>query len=217
MSKQPRRPLETGEYAKLFHRKKRKRKAALERAWRTRDFEIELYWKRATYFWTILGGLFIAYGFSAKPGDTPQSDLRLIIACLGAVLSLAWYLVNRGSAAWQQNWEAHVDALEDDVTGPLYKTVRRLPDADSRKPFGPLDISPSKITIAVALFVFIAWIVLVVREAATTISINLTINNWPGAVVLAAALLVAIMMVGAGRSSKSDSPLEFESRQRRLF
>jgi hypothetical protein len=27
-----------------------------------RKFEIELYWKRATYFWTFIGATFAAYG-----------------------------------------------------------------------------------------------------------------------------------------------------------
>lgn len=217
MSNLPRRPLEPGEYAKLFHSSKAKRKAALDRAWQTRNFEIELYWKRATYFWTILGALFVAYGFAVKADEAPDKDLRLIIACLGAVLSLAWYLVNRGSAAWQQNWEAHVDALEDAVTGPLYKTVRRSSRVAQWHPFGPLNMSPSKITIAVALFVFVCWTVLVARESMSVISIHLNVNSWPAVAVLTAAVMVSILIIWTGQSSKSDNPLEFEMRQRRQF
>jgi hypothetical protein len=36
--------------------------AALTRAYRLRDFEIEHYWKRGTYFWTLQGAIFIALG-----------------------------------------------------------------------------------------------------------------------------------------------------------
>lgn len=215
MSKLERRPLKDGEYAKFFHASKAKREAALDRAWQTRNFEIELYWKRATYFWTILGALFLAYGFATKPADGPDHELRLIVACLGAVLSLAWYLVNRGSAAWQQNWEAHVDALEDAVTGPLYKTVSKTSKSAQWHPFGPLEMSPSKITIAVALFVFVTWVALVAREATSVVSIDLKINSWPGFMVLAAGVIASILMIWLGRSGRSDGPLEFEVRQRR--
>jgi hypothetical protein len=46
-----------------------------------------------------------------------------VVTCLGFLFSLAWYFVNRGSGAWQRNWESHVDLLEDEIMGPLYKTT----------------------------------------------------------------------------------------------
>ena len=97
------------------------RRAALTEARENRKFEIELYWKRATYFWTFIAAAFAGYFVAAKPpADVTTS---YIIACLGFMFSLAWYFVNRGSKYWQQNWETHVDLLEDDIAGPIYKTV----------------------------------------------------------------------------------------------
>jgi hypothetical protein len=43
------------------------------------------------------------------------------VSCIGLILSTSWYLVNRGSKYWQENWERHVDLLEDEFAGPLYK------------------------------------------------------------------------------------------------
>jgi hypothetical protein len=146
-------------------------KAALERAWNTRNFEIELYWKRAAYFWTMLGALFAAYGFAEKRSDVDQ-DLTLILSCVGFVVSLAWYLVNRGSAAWQKNWEAHIDALEDAVTGPLYKVVRAPSPGEEWRPHGPLNISPSKVTITVSLFIAATWLLLLFMEAGPPVCIG---------------------------------------------
>lgn len=134
---------------------------ALDRAWQTRNFEIELYWKRASYFWTMIGVLFAGYAVSmSKDGDETVS---IILACVGLVLSLAWYLVNRASSAWQRNWEAHIDALEDDVTGPLYKVIY-APERPYRLDdwFGPLNMSPSKLTVAVSLFITLTWAFLVI-------------------------------------------------------
>ena len=52
-----------------------------------------------------------------------RSDVLFVSACIGTVLSVALYFVNRGSKFWQRNWEYHVDLLEDSAIGPLYKHV----------------------------------------------------------------------------------------------
>ena len=37
--------------------------------------------------------------------------------------SLGWHLANKANKFWQQNWEYHVDQLENYIYGPVYKTV----------------------------------------------------------------------------------------------
>ncbi|MRS04692.1 hypothetical protein EG832_15970 [bacterium] len=98
----------------------------------------------------------------------------LVIGCLGLLFSVSWYCVNRGSKQWQENWENHVDLLEDEIIGPLYKVVTKLPEIReswwSREGFkrrlesvviGPGPFSVSKINQVVSLFVCLLWIVLV--------------------------------------------------------
>lgn len=106
---------------------------ALRIALNIRKFEIGLYWKRAAYFWALLTGTLAGYFtllVTNDPTANPNStypNLRaeglLAISCLGLVISVAWYFVNRASKYWQENWEKHVDLLEDEHIGPLYKTV----------------------------------------------------------------------------------------------
>jgi hypothetical protein len=60
-----------------------------------------------------------------------KTHLFLVVTGLGLVLSAAWYLANRGSKQWQENWENHVDLLEYEVKGPLYKTVLGRPEPSS--------------------------------------------------------------------------------------
>ncbi|PNK72626.1 hypothetical protein CEQ35_000035 [Yersinia enterocolitica] len=68
------------------------------------------------------GFLLLASKHSEKAID--NADLYLIfIASTGFVFSYGWFLVNKGSKFWQENWEFHIDRLEDEITGPLYKTV----------------------------------------------------------------------------------------------
>ncbi|WP_440939795.1 RipA family octameric membrane protein, partial [Klebsiella michiganensis] len=33
----------------------------------------------------------------------------LLLSSMGSVFTLSWFLVNRGSKYWQENWENHLD------------------------------------------------------------------------------------------------------------
>jgi hypothetical protein len=93
-----------------------KREAAFRLALELRQFEIELYWKRATYFWTFMAATF-GGDFAIAASDKSASQPGLFLAsCIGLVLSTSWYLMNRGSKYWQENCERH-------CAGPLYKTT----------------------------------------------------------------------------------------------
>src|SRR5215472_15545000 len=99
---------------------------ALDLALDIRKFEIELYWKRATYFWAFIAvalGGYVALLNAKDIQTSDKSDALLTASCIGVVFSIAWYFVNRASKFWQENWEKHVDLLEDRIVGPLYKTV----------------------------------------------------------------------------------------------
>ncbi len=106
-------------------------KKAFDKAWEIRNFEIEMYWKRATYFWTFIATTFAGY-FALISSDNyfKQDKFNHIevyfLICIGFILSCAWHFTNIGSKAWQRHWEVHVDLLEDRFTGPLYKTVHPI-------------------------------------------------------------------------------------------
>jgi hypothetical protein len=51
-----------------------------------------------------------------------------MVTCIGFMASAAWYLVSRAATYQQENWERHVEAVEDEVTGPLLKTVLATED-----------------------------------------------------------------------------------------
>jgi hypothetical protein len=104
----------------------KKQEAALKRAWANRDFEIDKFWTRSAYFWGFITLIFGAYIKVTTGKHTTQAEamyLDLYLILLGGIFSVAWLLVIKGSKRWQENWEAHIDRLEDGITGPLYKTV----------------------------------------------------------------------------------------------
>jgi hypothetical protein len=100
--------------------------AALLRAHDLRRFEIENYWRRATYFWAFQVTSFGFFGLIWKDvGSAGTLDrLSLLIPSgLGAISAQVGWLTARGSKFWQENWEAHVDLLEDEVEGRLTQVV----------------------------------------------------------------------------------------------
>jgi hypothetical protein len=98
--------------------------AALDRAYEQRSFEIEHYWKRATYFWGFQIAIFAAFGLLWKAfGAAEWGPVTVALAGLGLLTAVANSITARGSKFWQQNWEHHIDMLEDRIEGRLYKTV----------------------------------------------------------------------------------------------
>jgi len=102
-------------------------KAALARAHELRKFEIENYWKRATYFWAFQLVAFTLLGLiwpqTLDPKGPLQASALMIPAGLGSITALVGLLTAKGSKFWQENWEAHVDALEGNVEGQLTQTI----------------------------------------------------------------------------------------------
>lgn len=103
-------------------------KKAYEQAARTREFEIGLYWKRAGYFWAFIVSIYTAFFsvqkeffFTKDEGLEHGALALLVLSAIGFFFCVAWLLSNYASKHWQENWENHMDLLEDFVTGPLYK------------------------------------------------------------------------------------------------
>ena len=134
-----------------------------------RKFEIELYWKRAGYFWALIAVAFAGYfGIISATKIDNKYFLSFLVASVGIIFTFAWHLVNRGSKYWQENWENHLALLEDGVTGPLYKTLLQRPKLESvfeKMIYGPKSISVSKINQWVSVYVFSVWVFLFAYSA----------------------------------------------------
>lgn len=112
------------------YEKESKLAKAYEVALDTRKFEIELYWKRATYFWAIAAVVLAAIGLvvanSIKDDRLTTFPILFMLetlSCVGFIVTKAWQYVNLGGKFWQHNWELHVDVLEQEVLFPLFRTV----------------------------------------------------------------------------------------------
>ncbi|MCL1060494.1 hypothetical protein L2729_21265 [Shewanella gelidimarina] len=183
-----------------------KAERAFERAWATRNFEIEMYWKRATYFWAFIASTFVGYFalVSSDNYDSPDVFNHVevyFLICIGFVLSLAWHFTNIGSKSWQRHWEVHVDLLEDAFTGPLYKIVHP-----------PQTYSVSKINEIVSLvFVFI-WLLLgtkylLVQDLIRSFGENYTVNWFVLVSTVMSFMVVISMIFGHGRGRFGSRPI----------
>lgn len=159
-----------------------------------RKFEIELFWKRGTYYWAFILAAFTAHfallglifsTFSENVNkelslknmcELPGLSLFLlaVTAFFCFFFSIAWTLVNKGSKFWQKNWEAHIDMLEENVTGKLYETFlntnfRGEGEKFSKNPlcYKAYDYSVTKITTLTSIlltfaagFLFLFYVIL---------------------------------------------------------
>jgi hypothetical protein len=203
-------------YDELFKKDPKILKEALKQAYEIRKFEIELYWKRATYFWSFIGAAFVGYAafFNAAstgspPNLNPEREFILIlIACIGLVFSVAWHCVNKGSKFWQENWENHVELLEDKVFGPLYKTLTSRPSRaasfrDSIIDFfvAPKPFSVSKVNQLVSTFIALIWVLILFSSVESICFSGCTIA-WKKSIPVVLALATCCGFWFAGTSHK---------------
>lgn len=208
------------EYEKFFSIQKdnkEKHKNALDRAWKNRDFEIEMYWKRATYFWVFLATTFAGYFALQTVDQTKVVDqrgldiLNIVVICLGVCFSFSWILVNRGSKKWQENWEAHIDMLEDGITGPIYKTVLH------KKGY---DYSVSKINLYVSYFVFGIWLILFIYQMGNIFTTKKACGDILFCIIIVLLILATIIIVliffFLCKKNEEDKVFEFRLRKSKI-
>ena len=155
---------------------KKQRKEAYKRAHEIRQFEIQLFWTRGTYYWAFILAAFTAhfallsllfdvehYPFSFyNVYNLPRfSLLALIITSLFCYFfSLCWVLMNKGSKFWQENWEKQIYMLENEFSGSLYRTMLDTENKDDfcacRWSLKPYNYSVTKITALTSVVLTIA-------------------------------------------------------------
>lgn len=176
---------------------------ALNQSLEVRKFEIELYWKRATYFWAFIATSFAGYFAVLNSSNIDKHrSLTILIAFVGFFFSLCWYLVNRGSKYWQQNWEDHVYMLENEFLGPLFKTIRNPKQHTFWNLVEEYPISVSKVNQILSLFIVLIWIFILVYSTVYTFTVSDNDNNeciWAYVIllVLIAIFTIALLVVFA--------------------
>lgn len=197
------------EYLDIFvkGRKREEIEKSYQKAWEAKNFEIENYWKRANYFWAFQVAAFAGY-FAVLGSDayTNSPQVLYFVICIGAVTSAAWTFINKGSKTWQRHWEIHVDMLENEITGPLYKIVT------TQKTF-----SVSKINEIVSRFIITIWVVIAVKYFMDHLTVKWSgFQNIDVLVALSTTVTVyfiASMYFGHGRGRFGNRKVRFFGRK----
>ncbi|HUN56111.1 MAG TPA: hypothetical protein VMU29_13250 [Smithella sp.] len=133
-------------------------KEKFEKALATRNFEIELFWKRALFFWGFIAAAFIALAGS----HSKYPRLAILLSCFGVVCSLCWTLANRGSKYWQENWETKVDLVGKNRVGDLF--TKNEPIQDKGIWLSARKYSVSRLTIGLSDYTFLLWVSVLLYE-----------------------------------------------------
>ncbi|RFM36871.1 RipA family octameric membrane protein [Chitinophaga silvisoli] len=194
------------EYFDLF--KESKLEDILKEVYNARRFEIDMYWKRTNYYWTMLVAVFAGYFVAfSNLNSSNEQGLKVVffLNCFGIIFSTSWYLVNRGSKYWQMNWEKHAEILEGKVYGHLYKTNVSQGYYFKFKKFtnltSPYPYSVTKINQVLNFFVIIMWLSLLYYTATNYLVIGVesfgSFYSIVGYVtILAVAALVLLTLTG---------------------
>ena len=139
-----------------------------------RKFEIEMYLKRTTYFWTLLGAALAGY-FAVQaisPANMSAQDKKFfsfVISVIGCIISFGWCMANKGSKYWHENWENHAMALSKEIIGPIFNITLSRPKSkgiihSSLAYFTqPGNYSVTKVNILLSWFMFFIWVSLLVN------------------------------------------------------
>ena len=148
---------------------------ALKHALDIRKLEIKMYWKRTTYFWTLNAATFAGYFAIKSTNQAIDYYVAPLVSCIGLIISFGWYIANRGAKYWQENWELHVDLLEDEIMGPLYKTTPYIKRFAAFHPISAFPFSVSKVNQILSLFIAVVWLGLAILNIPC---IRLTLFEW---------------------------------------
>jgi hypothetical protein len=155
-------------------------------ALQTRSFEIELFWKRALFFWAFVAAAFAAFASTSR--NDPA--VALVVAGFGTACSVAWTLANRGSKYWQETWESRVEALEKGVTGPLFSLDTPV-RSDGVRWLRARRFSVSKLTIALTDFIAVLWSLLAAGQLLRLLGYGPALHRHRGAGAVIFAVLVS--------------------------
>lgn len=178
---------------KLLKKEKKLNEAKLQKAYYFRDFEIEMYWKRAQYFWSFLAVIYAGYFLLLTTNDNADNisiELKLLICSIGIIMSFAWYLVNRGSKRWQEHWESMITTYERECDFIVYG----IRTETEKGIFKAGEFSVSKINIIVSFLIFISWLYLFFYSA----------NNFKDCISLTIAIVNIVLLIAICLISRSQ-------------
>lgn len=190
-----------------------------EIALETRKFEIDLYWKRTTYYWAFSAAVIAAYAlvYTKKDPGVGSYTLLSVLALCGVVFSLGWYLANRGSKYWQENWEDHIAQQITKHYGPIFK-ILKCPEHKPICGISGFPYSVSKINQLTSGFLFFVWIVLLIVSLCKVGKVDFSdlYENYRWIIwgsITATALIIIGVLLGKSRSTHYNDYCKYKRKR----
>lgn len=190
-----------------------------EIALETRKFEIDLYWKRTTYYWAFSAAIIAAYAlvYTKKDPGVGSYTLLSVLALCGVVFSLGWYLANRGSKYWQENWEDHIGLQITRHYGPIFK-ILKCPEHKPICGISGFPYSVSKINQLTSGFLFFVWIVLLIVSLCKVGKVDFSdlYENYRWIIwgsITATALIIIGVLLGKSRSTHYNDYCKYKRKR----
>jgi len=161
--------------------------------------EIELFWKRALFFWGFITTALV--GYSVARDKAPF--VGLVFCALGVVAAEVWMLANRGSKYWQEVWEKRVERMEVPAIGLMFGAKEESTSKGTW--LSGRRFSVSRLAIAFSDFVFLAWVFLFVHQALGIE--HLTVMEW-GLIISTALMGLLLLRLGRSSSGSKSPPSE---------
>ncbi|EAW8702243.1 hypothetical protein ACFJ30_003780 [Salmonella enterica] len=151
----------------------------------------------------------------------------LLLSNMGLVFTFSWYLVNRGSKYWQENWENHLDHMENKITGPLYKTILERPKVSNKENSkidhfftGPSKLSVSKIK-SMGCDMYLFYMVFLMALASLNIFIGLknTLSipmSYVAIGFIVFSIIIMMLMCWKGRTHSGEHLSSLVERKSRI-
>ena len=193
-----------------------------------RNFHYEQFTRWSGYFYVIIGVLFIGYCLIVQTPAANTADCRVlgwVVLCIGYIASVANYLAVNGYVYWWNRWTRLLTNFEKkactEEEESVYNALAEKPKSDiSCRLLKGRDISPEKVTIALAGMVILGWSILIGFKASSWIISLLGIDDcchpyvpWVTAIVLwAIGLLLSLLSycksMHIGKTKHTDSNVE---------
>ncbi len=118
---------------------------------KTRNFEIELFWRRSNYFLVLNTAIAVGFISLIKKGVDMDVGMdvyaesyiyALFFCAIGLVVCIAWFKVNLGSKFWQSHWEEILTNLASDMEVDYFAASdnnKKRVMANLKKPSTPLE------------------------------------------------------------------------------
>ena len=121
--------------------------------------DISSFWNHATFYVVLQGALATVFATTVGPGDgeahglLAPAILALVLALLGMLFSVAWWLAGQGRRTLINAWRNEVMHQEALVAGehPSYARVEKIAK--------DLPLEPTRVTAVVPVVLALAWFV----------------------------------------------------------